>query len=107
GCPGGRRPVTLLHAVWSADDRLHLWGEQPLTAGRLPRPRGRAPTGGRPRRHPYATRAADLRTALGELTGVAVTSLPVRETHLALPTGATSPLPSPDLPGASDVAEAG
>jgi superfamily II DNA or RNA helicase len=98
--------MTVLHAVWSADDRLHIWGERPLTTGRLPRPRGRAPADGRPRRHPYAARAHDLSNAMGELTGLALANvLPATETQLVLPTGAAAPLPSPDLPGASDVTE--
>ncbi len=98
--------MTVLHAVWSADDRLQLWGERPLTAGRLPRPRGRAPTDGRPRRHPYAVRHDELRFALGELTGsTLVTSLPAVETQVVLPTGDVAPLPSPGLPGASDATE--
>jgi superfamily II DNA or RNA helicase len=98
--------VTVLHAVWAAADRLHLWGEQPLAAGRLPRPRGRAPADGRPRRHPYAARTSTLQGALGELSGLdmASSSSPV-ETQVVLPTGPASPLPSPDLPGASDVGE--
>ncbi|MEX1162538.1 MAG: SNF2 helicase-associated domain-containing protein, partial [Nitriliruptor sp.] len=97
--------MTVLHAVWS-DDLLHVWGERSLTTGRLPRPRGRAPADGRPRRHPYAVRHDELRIALGELTGLTLaSSLPATETQVLLPTGVAAPLPSPDLPGANDATE--
>lgn len=92
--------MTVLHALWS-DDRLHLWGEQALPSGRLPRPRGRAPGGERPRRHPYAASTDGLRDALAELTGLAVaTTLPATETTVLLPTRGGSPLPSPEALGA-------
>ena len=55
--------MTILHALWSADERLHLWGERPLHGGRLPRPKGRPPSDGRPRRHPYAAPGVDVRGA--------------------------------------------
>jgi hypothetical protein len=96
--------VTILHAAWGGDDRLHLWGERRLTGGRLPRPKGRAPQYGRPRRHPYAAPADDLHAAVAELTGVDVAATAATcETAVAIPSTATSPLPSPDLPGASDI----
>lgn len=97
--------MTVLHAVWAGDDRLHVWGERPLAAGRLPRPKGRAPRDGRPRRHPYAVRRDELREALAALTGhrEMVGQARVTETLVALPSTAVSPLPSPGLPGASAV----
>ncbi|WP_052665730.1 DEAD/DEAH box helicase [Nitriliruptor alkaliphilus] len=97
--------MTVLHAVWS-DGHLLLWGERPLTGGRLPQPRGRAPVDGRARRHPYAVRRSELLDAAGHLTGLEhLDALRVTETEIVLPTSATSPLPSPGLPGASDVGE--
>lgn len=93
-----------MHAAWGGDDRLHLWGERPLAGGRLPRPRGRPPRDGRPRRHPYAVLADELPSSLQELTGVGVTATASStETSVALPSTDTSPLPSPGLPGASDI----
>ncbi|MGH3441744.1 MAG: hypothetical protein ACRDUY_06815, partial [Nitriliruptorales bacterium] len=98
--------MTVLHALWTSDDRLHVWGERPLAGGRLPLPKGREPATGRPRRHPYAASDAGLREALGELTGLGgVAGLAGAETTVVLPTATRSPLPSPDLPGGSEVAE--
>ena len=95
--------MTILHAVWSADERLQVWGERPLLGGRLPRPKGRTPRDGRPRRHPYALRDDDLRAAVGELTHLDLADdLAVTETSILLPSTSTSPRPSPDLPGGGD-----
>ncbi|HEX9766649.1 MAG TPA: DEAD/DEAH box helicase [Nitriliruptorales bacterium] len=99
--------MTVVHAVWTGDDRLQLWGERPLAGGGLPRPKGRAPRDGRPRRHPYAAPEHELRAALGELTTLElVAEVPAVEAMVVLPSGVTSPLPSPDLPGVSDAGEA-
>ena len=98
--------MTVVHAVWTGADRLQVWAERPLAGGRLPRPKGRAPRDGRPRRHPYAALEEELRVALGELTGLALAvDLPAVEAMILLPSGAVSPLPSPDLPGASDAGD--
>lgn len=94
--------MSVLHAVWSAADTLHIWGERALDGERLPRPRGRAPADGRPRRHPYALLAAELAAGLSELTGADCSALGVTDTTVLLPSAA-APLPSPDLPGASAV----
>ena len=95
--------MTVLHAVWSADERLVLWGERPLSGTRLPRPRGRAPRDGRPRRHPYAADGDELRRAVNALTGL-TPDVSTIETGVLLPSADTSPSPSPDLPGAASVA---
>jgi non-specific serine/threonine protein kinase len=98
--------MTVVHAVWSGCDRLQLWAERPLAGGRLLRPKGRAPRDGRPRRHPYAAPEEELRIALGELAGLALAAdLPAVEAMILLPSGAVSPLPSPDLPGAGDAGD--
>jgi hypothetical protein len=96
--------VTVVHALWSADERLQLWAERPLAGGRLPRPRGRAPRDGRPRRHPYAAGADELREALTTLTGLEVSrTVRAAEASLLLPSTESSPCPSPDLPGAASI----
>ncbi len=96
--------MTVVHALWSADEHLQLWAERPLTGDRLPRPRGRAPRDGRPRRHPYAAGTDELRDALTRLAGLATTTaLPGTEASVLLPSTDTSPCPSPDLPGAGTV----
>lgn len=94
--------MSVLHAVWSVVDTLHVWGERALDGERLPRPRGRAPADGRPRRHPYALPAAELVEALSDLTGTDCSAVGVTETTVLLPSAA-APLPSLDLPGASAV----
>ena len=94
--------MTVVHALWSADERLQLWAERPLASGQLPRPRGRAPSDGRPRRHPYAAGADELRDALAALTGLeAGATVRAAEANLLLPSTEASPCPSPDLPGAA------
>lgn len=78
--------MRIMHAAWGGDDRLHPWGERPLAGGRLPRPRGRPPRDGRPRRHPYAILADELPRSLQELTGVDVTATAsATETSVTLP----------------------
>lgn len=94
--------VTVLHAVWSADEHLLLWGERPLSGSRLPRPRGRPPRDGRPRRHPYAADGDELYRAAGALTGLEL-SVPSIESGILLPSTDSSPRPSPDLPGAAAI----
>jgi len=97
--------MSIIHGLWSSRDTLQVWGERPLDSDRLPRPRGRAPADGSPRRHPYALRADEVMEMLDDMLGHAVPfAASSGEAAAILPSGRTSPLPSPGLPGASAVA---
>ena len=97
--------MTVIHALWSSREQLQVWGERPLTGDRLPRPRGRPAQDGRPRRHPYAVRAEELRAALAAATGLDLAlGLAAAETSVSLPSTDASPCPSPDLPGTAGLA---
>jgi non-specific serine/threonine protein kinase len=95
--------MTVLHGLWGHDSTLRLWGERALQGQALPRPRGRLPAKGRPRRHPYCADPGELRAAVdafeAPLSGFAVS-----EVALVLPSSEHAPLPSPGVPGASEVA---
>ena len=60
-----------LHAVWSRDDQLCVWGEDSALPARAPKRRGRAAAKPRPRAHPFAAAMSELRRALDGL-GLAV-----------------------------------
>jgi hypothetical protein len=90
--------VIALHAVWSRDSRLCLWGEDSVLPARAPRRRGGRPAKPRPRKHPFACAAPDLTSALDAL-GVSLESdeLFKRELHLMLPSVDEGPQHSPQL----------
>jgi len=90
--------VIALHAIWSRDSRLCVWGEDSDLPARAPRRRGGRPAQPRARRHPFACALDDLAGALNAL-GVALGSdeLLERELHLMLPSLDTGPQHSPQL----------
>ncbi|MEX0659841.1 MAG: DEAD/DEAH box helicase [Egibacteraceae bacterium] len=97
--------MTVVHGLWGHDDRLRLWGEQPLHGAALPRPRGRRPAAGRASRHPYATPSDLLREVIGGFAGPGVDArLDAGLLDVHVPSAGASPLPSPGLPGASAIA---
>ena len=104
--------MTVLHGLWSPDNFLRVWGERALHGPALPRPRGRAPAKGQPRRHPYCADLDGLHVALAALASqggnaaVGHSSGAAGEVTMALPSTGHAPLPSPGLPGAAQVTTA-
>ncbi len=92
--------MLVVHAAWSRDSRLCLWGEDSSLPSRAPGRPGRPAAGGRagiPRTHPFASSASALETAL-EHIGVPVPEAVARDTlTLSLPSSANGPQPSPQL----------
>ncbi len=88
-----------LHAVWSRDSQLCVWGEDSTLPGRAPRRRGRRPAKPRPREHPFACSAEAVAGALAAL-GVALgADAPEveRQLYLLLPSFEDGPQHSPQL----------
>ena len=91
--------VIALHAVWSRDSQLCVWGEDSALPGRAPRRRGRRPAKPRPREHPFACSAEAVAGALAVL-GVALgADAPEveRQLYLLLPSFEDGPQHSPQL----------
>jgi superfamily II DNA or RNA helicase len=90
--------VIALHAIWSADSRLCVWGEDSGLPGRATARRGRAPRKPRPRAHPFACAGEELAGALGrvcpELDPGTVVGL---EAPVLLPSFKDGPQASPHL----------
>ena len=88
--------MIVLHALWSRDSRLCVWGEESSLSACARRPPGRPPA--RPRRHPFACDAGLLREALARL---GITSLPEGtvegKLELMLPSSELGPQCSPQL----------
>jgi superfamily II DNA or RNA helicase len=95
-----------LHAIWSQDARLCLWGEH---SGRSGQPRGRPgrpPKVPRPGLHPFSAGVEALReTVQGLGTGVAAEEAPATTLVLRLPSSPAAPLASPQLLRIVDEAE--
>jgi len=91
--------VIALHAVWSRDSQLCVWGEDSGLPARAPKRRGRRPATPRPRQHPFACAAQNLAGALDAL-GVSLGSDAriEREVSLMLPSFDDGPQHSPQLP---------
>jgi len=87
-----------LHAVWSRDSQLCVWGEDSVLPARAPKRRGRRPARPQPRAHPFASDAQDLAGALGTL-GVSLGEemQNERELYLMLPSFDDGPQHSPQL----------
>ncbi len=95
--------MLVLHALWSLDSRLSVWGEDSARPARAAR-RGRPPARPRPRAHPFAPGATELDGALRRACGA-----PKRPTALAeggvcllLPSSGEGPQASPHLLRAVD-----
>jgi superfamily II DNA or RNA helicase len=87
-----------LHAVWSRDSQLCVWGEDSGRPPRAPKRRGRRPAKPRAREHPFACAVQDLARALDAL-GVSLGSDAQieRELYLMLPSFDDGPQHSPQL----------
>ena len=88
--------VIVLHALWTRDSRLCVWGEESSLPARARRPPGRPPVRPRPRPHPFACDPGLLREVLARL---GMTSLSGVEGKLALilPSSELGPQCSPQL----------
>jgi superfamily II DNA or RNA helicase len=100
--------VIALHAVWSRDSQLCVWGEDSDLPARAPRRRGRRPAKPRARTHPFACAVQDLTGALDAL-GVSLGSGKSvdRELSLLLPSFDDGPQHSPQLLSAEEVRRPG
>jgi hypothetical protein len=87
--------VIAVHGIWSRDSQLCIWGEDSALPVVGPKRRGRPPVRPRPRQHPFACRARDLRASLRGL------GLPhefaERDLCLLLPSTHSGPQHSPAL----------
>ena len=90
--------MIVLHALWSRDLHVCVWGEQsslPARAGRRP---GRPRNEPEPRAHPFACRGSILLDALGSLgPAAAVEDATVGKLALRLPSTQLGPQASPHL----------
>lgn len=90
--------MVALHAVWSRDSQLCVWGEDSTLPARAGARNGRPPATPRPRPHPFACGAQRLCEALERL-GVTVPALAEggRMLVLTLPSSKLGPQASPQL----------
>jgi SNF2-related domain/SNF2 Helicase protein/Helicase conserved C-terminal domain len=95
--------VIALHAVWSSDSHMCVWGEDAGLPARAPKRRGRVPDKPRPRAHPFAGSVSELSGALARL-GIAMASDAYTDYGLALllPSFGDGPQHSPQLLRADD-----
>ena len=87
-----------LHAIWSRDSRMCVWGEDSVMPPRAPACRGRRPTKPRPREHPFACAAETVAGALGRVCPELNPGMMVeRRAPVLLPSFRHGPQPSPHL----------
>jgi SNF2 family DNA or RNA helicase len=90
--------MIVLHALWSRDSRLCLWGEESSLPAGARRPPGRPPAQPRPRQHPFACDPGLLRDLLERLGMVSLPGDAVeRKLALMLPSSELGPQASPQL----------
>ena len=96
--------MLVLHALWSLDSRLCVWGEDSARPARAPARRGRAPVRPRPRAHPFAPGASELDSALRRACPALKRSKALAEGELCLllPSSSDGPQASPHLLRAVD-----
>ena len=88
--------VIVLHALWSRDSKLCVWGEESSLPAHARRQPGRPPV--RPRPHPFACNAGLLRQVLARLGMTDLSEAAVeRKLALMLPSSALGPQASPQL----------
>jgi superfamily II DNA or RNA helicase len=88
--------VIVLHALWSRDSSLCVWGEESSLPARARRPPGRPPARPRPRPHPFACDPGLLREVLARL-GMTSLSGVEGKVALMLPSSELGPQCSPQL----------
>ncbi len=87
-----------LHAIWSQDSQLCVWGENSSLRARAPKGRGLKPAKPRARKHPFACAAQDLTGALEALAISLGSDAPIeRKLRLMLPSLEDGPQHSPQL----------
>jgi hypothetical protein len=91
-------PVMVLHALWSRDSKLCVWGEESSLPAQVRRQSGRPPVRPRPRPHPFSCDADLLRGVLARLgmTNLSVDAVE-RTLALMLPSSELGPQASPQL----------
>ena len=90
--------VIALHALWSQDGALCVWGEQSSLPTRSRGRPGRPRSAPNPRAHPFACSGAIVRQALGRLSaGVAAEAVAQGGLALRLPSSELGPQASPHL----------
>jgi SNF2 family DNA or RNA helicase len=95
--------VIALHAIWSRDLRLCVWGEDSALPPRAPVRRGRPPAKPRPRAHPFACGSEVLGGVLRRVCPKhKAGALVERDMSLLLPSFKDGPQPSPHLLRADD-----
>jgi SNF2 family DNA or RNA helicase len=100
--------VLALHAIWSRDSQLRIWGEDAALPARAPKRRGRVPEKPRPRAHPFACPVAELSGALARLSiALAPEAYTDHGLALTLPSFGHGPQHSPQLLRADDDSSGG
>jgi len=90
--------VIVLHAVWSRDSQLCVWGEDSALPARASKRRGRRPAKPRPRKHPFACAMHDIAGAVDALeVPLRPESQIERALDLMLPSFDDGPQHSPQL----------
>ena len=87
-----------LHALWSREERVCIWGEQSSLPGRAARPPGLPRNDPAPLAHPFACRGSILLDALRSLgPATAIEDATVGKFALRLPSTQLGPQASPQL----------
>jgi non-specific serine/threonine protein kinase len=90
--------VIALHALWSTDGEVCVWGESSSLPARVHRPPGRPPLALAPRPHPFACERPLLADTLAALAGPATAAAGVAgSVVLRIPSAEIGPQPSPHL----------
>jgi SNF2 family DNA or RNA helicase len=90
--------VIVLHALWSRDSKLCVWGEESSLPAHARRQPGRPPVQPRPRPHPFSCDANLLRVGLARLGMMNLSEVAVeRKLALMLPSSELGPQASPQL----------
>jgi SNF2 family DNA or RNA helicase len=102
--PCARIPlVIVLHAVWSHDSALCVWGEDSALPPRAPARRGRTPVRPRARAHPFACPTEELKTMVRRVCPTLGSgALIERDVSVLLPSFKDGPQSSPHLLRADD-----
>jgi SNF2 family DNA or RNA helicase len=89
--------VIVLHALWSRDSKLCVWGEESSLPAQARRQPGRPPVRPRPRPHPFSCHADRLRVVLARGMTHRSEDAVERKLALMLPSSELGPQASPQL----------